>query len=69
MTNERISSEVACALLHQLASFNLLIGEATAHKENRPDLIDTEQRIIVALLTELLGREPSGEEIQAATAM
>jgi len=70
MTTERMSSEVACALLHELAALNLKIGEAKqTHDLDQFNWIDQEKRIIEVLLTELLGRPPLDSEIQAATAM
>jgi len=70
---ERISSESACALLHQLAELNLKIGAVSTVRRGTKDDLDewaeSEQRIIVELLTELRGRHPLDEEIQAATAM
>jgi predicted HD phosphohydrolase len=63
-----MDSTDACALLHDLGQLNLLMGEATASSYELGQATDTEQRIIVTLLTQLLGREPTDIEIQLATA-
>ncbi len=74
-----MNSQSACALLYKLADINLTMGDMgptrldSAGKgdlqEMADDLADTEQRIIVELLTALLRRVPTDEEIQAATAI
>ena len=68
-----MSPEVACAMLHMLATFNLEIGQLrpvplVVEGPSLDQLTDQEQRVIVSLLTELLGRPPTDTEIQMATA-
>ena len=67
-----MSPESACALLHQLAAINLKMGNVIVpifSDDEWDDVLATEQRVIVELLTWLLGRHPEDHEIQAATAM
>ena len=62
----------ACALLHTLGDVNLRMGNVIIGQtsdDERDGWADTEQRVIVELLTALLGRPPLDEEIQAATAL
>ena len=71
MQSSSMSPESACALLHQLADINVKMGNVIIpiNDEEKDDVLATEQRIIVELLTCLLGRHPEDHEIQAATAM
>ena len=68
-----MSPEVACAMIKTLGKINLEIGQMMPAPIPEPrrgvhELTNQEQRIIVALLVDLLGRAPTDTEIQMATA-
>lgn len=66
--------DTASAMLRTLGSINLQLGQLSPTYIPEPvptvdELTNQEQRVIVGLLTALLGRPPVDSEIHAATAL